>query len=67
MTEEIFGPLLPVLKFNDLGQVIKHIKGNEKPLTVYIFARNRRMIDRLAQQRVDRLNVFQCLLLKQFF
>ena len=46
MTEEIFGPLLPVLKYNDLSTVLKHIKGGEKPLTIYIFARNRRTIDR---------------------
>lgn len=46
MTEEIFGPLLPVLKYKDINSVIKHIKENEKPLTLYIFARNRRLIDR---------------------
>ena len=46
MTEEIFGPLLPVLKYKDINAVIKHIKENEKPLTLYIFARNRRLIDR---------------------
>ena len=46
MTEEIFGPLLPVLKYNDINTVIDHIKEGEKPLTLYIFARNRRLIDK---------------------
>lgn len=46
MKEEIFGPLLPVLKYRDIGTVLEHVKANEKPLTVYIFARNRRLIDR---------------------
>eukprot|EP00598_Pedospumella_elongata_P006884 CAMPEP_0184985614 /NCGR_PEP_ID=MMETSP1098-20130426/14206_1 /TAXON_ID=89044 /ORGANISM="Spumella elongata, Strain CCAP 955/1" /LENGTH=500 /DNA_ID=CAMNT_0027509707 /DNA_START=33 /DNA_END=1532 /DNA_ORIENTATION=- len=50
MTEEIFGPLLPVLKYKDINAVIKHIKENEKPLTLYIFARNRRLIDRLTNE-----------------
>lgn len=46
MQEEIFGPLLPVLKYKDVNTVIKHIKENEKPLTLYIFARNQRLINR---------------------
>jgi hypothetical protein len=46
MSEEIFGPLLPVHKFRDISTVIAHIKENEKPLTLYMFARNRRNIDR---------------------
>lgn len=46
MTEEIFGPLLPVLKYKDIGTVLDHVQGGEKPLTIYIFARNRRLIDR---------------------
>ena len=33
MTEEIFGPLLPVLSFTDLDQVIDHVNAGEKPLT----------------------------------
>lgn len=46
MTEEIFGPLLPVLKYSDINSVISHIKAGEKPLTLYIFSRNRRLIDK---------------------
>mmetsp|Transcript_9633 Transcript_9633/g.15908 ORF Transcript_9633/g.15908 Transcript_9633/m.15908 type:complete len:461 (+) Transcript_9633:54-1436(+) len=45
MTEEIFGPLLPVHKYSDLNTVLEHVKEGEKPLTIYIFARNRRNID----------------------
>lgn len=46
MKEEIFGPLLPVHKYKDIDTVIAHVKANEKPLTLYIFARNQRLIDR---------------------
>ena len=59
MTEEIFGPLLPVLKYKDINAVIKHIKENEKPLTLYIFARNRRLIDRYGfSSFLQRVSIF---------
>ena len=47
MTEEIFGPLLPVIKYKDIQEVITYVKKGEKPLTMYIFATNRKNIDQL--------------------
>lgn len=37
MREEIFGPVLPVFPFKDIGQVIKFINDRDKPLAVYYF------------------------------
>ena len=37
MQEEIFGPILPVLTFEDLGEVINFVNDNEKPLALYYF------------------------------
>jgi len=34
MTEEIFGPLLVVLKFSDIQHVIDYINANDKPLAI---------------------------------
>lgn len=45
--EEIFGPLLPIIEFSDLDQVITRINTREKPLALYIFERDRRAIERL--------------------
>jgi aldehyde dehydrogenase (NAD+) len=42
MKEEIFGPLLPVIGYNDLDAVVRHINSGEKPLAVYIFTTSRR-------------------------
>lgn len=42
MKDEIFGPLLPVLSFTDLDEVIAHINSGEKPLAVYIFSTSRK-------------------------
>ena len=36
MTEEVFGPILPVLTFKEFDDVINiHIKSKEKPLAIY--------------------------------
>jgi aldehyde dehydrogenase (NAD+) len=41
MQEEIFGPILPVLEYSDLDEVISFINGREKPLALYIFSSSR--------------------------
>ena len=37
MTEEIFGPILPVIGYNDLNKVIERLKEGGKPLCLYYF------------------------------
>ena len=37
MQDEIFGPVLPVMTFNDLDKVIADIKDRPKPLALYLF------------------------------
>ncbi len=39
MQEEIFGPLMPVLSFNDISQVIKFINSKDRPLALYYFGK----------------------------
>lgn len=41
MQEEIFGPILPVLRFTSIDEVIKTIKSKEKPLALYLFTNDR--------------------------
>lgn len=41
MKDEIFGPVLPVLGFEDIGKVIDFINKGEKPLSLYYFTENR--------------------------
>jgi len=38
MQDEIFGPVLPVLRFTDSDQVVDRIQVGEKPLAMYIFS-----------------------------
>lgn len=41
MREEIFGPILPVLAYDDLGDVIREINARPRPLALYLFTRSK--------------------------
>lgn len=41
MHEEIFGPILPVLEYNSLQEVIDTIRKHPKPLSLYIFTEDK--------------------------
>lgn len=41
MQEEIFGPIMPIIKYDDLGKVIEYINSHDKPLALYLFTRNK--------------------------
>ncbi len=43
MQEEIFGPLLPVITYSDINEVISEIKKRPKPLSCYIFGTDTRV------------------------
>lgn len=47
MREEIFGPVLPVVPYDDLDEAIRLINEKDKPLALYIFSRDQRVIDRV--------------------
>jgi len=49
MTEEIFGPLLPISTFKSLDEPIAVINSKEKPLALYIYSRNKANIERIMQ------------------
>ena len=40
MQEEIFGPLLPILTYDDREEVVRFIRRGEKPLALYVNSRN---------------------------
>ncbi len=64
MEDEIFGPLLPILTYSDLGTLLTKIKSLPKPLAGYMFSRNQQAIDRVLQSlsfgggAVNQTNVF---------
>ena len=42
MQEEIFGPLMPVLTYEDMEDAVGYIDSHERPLAAYIFTGDRR-------------------------
>jgi aldehyde dehydrogenase (NAD+) len=47
MSQEIFGPILPVLAFRNLDEAIALVRRGEKPLALYVFAEDRAVIERV--------------------
>lgn len=43
MEEEIFGPILPIITYSDIENVIVEIKKRSKPLALYMFTEDRRL------------------------
>ncbi|KAJ3570718.1 hypothetical protein NP233_g4209 [Leucocoprinus birnbaumii] len=40
MSEEIFGPILPVIPVKDVEEAIKFVNDNDHPLALYVFSKN---------------------------
>ena len=50
MTEEIFGPILPILSYESKADIDKIISNFEKPLSLYLFSQNKLFIDEVLQK-----------------
>lgn len=50
MTEEIFGPILPVITYTDLDEAIRFVNSRDKPLGLYVFSGDRKVADRIVEQ-----------------
>lgn len=50
MREEIFGPVLPILRVSNVDEAIQFINEREKPLTLYVFSKDQRVIDRFIHE-----------------
>jgi len=50
MQEEIFGPILPILKYDHLDDVIRFVSSKPKPLALYYFGANNIEINRINRE-----------------
>lgn len=50
MEEEIFGPILPILTYWDIGEIITRLVKMSTPLALYIFSKDRSLIERLIRE-----------------
>jgi coniferyl-aldehyde dehydrogenase len=47
MREEIFGPILPILPYDDIDQAVSIINAGERPLGLYVFGDNHPLLERI--------------------
>jgi len=47
MKEEIFGPIVPIIEYDDINKVIEYINNGEKPLAMYVFSKSSSTIKKL--------------------
>jgi len=50
MQEEIFGPILPLITYNELNEVITYINSNPTPLSLYLFTENNDVVKRILNE-----------------
>ena len=50
MQEEIFGPVLPILTYRNLEEVIRTVGERPKPLAMYIYAEDKKVIRQLTER-----------------
>lgn len=50
MTEEIFGPLLPIITLEKIEDSVEFIKARPKPLAIYAFTKNKHLRKRLISE-----------------
>lgn len=50
MQEEIFGPILPIVTYNNLDEIIEKIEKRPHPLALYIFSENKENIKKVTEK-----------------
>lgn len=50
MEDEIFGPILPVITYKNLDEIIPEIKKRPKPLSLYIFTKSKKTQEKILKQ-----------------
>ncbi len=50
MQEEIFGPILPIKAYDTLEEAIGHVNTGERPLALYVFAKDEREADEVLRR-----------------
>jgi coniferyl-aldehyde dehydrogenase len=53
MQDEIFGPILPVKAYDELGEAIDHVNAGERPLALYVFAKDAAVADDVLRRTIS--------------
>jgi len=49
MQEEIFGPVLPLLPYDDISEVVEALRDGDKPLALYLFSADEELVEHVLQ------------------
>ena len=52
MKEEIFGPILPIISYKEIGEVVDIIRQNRHPLALYLFTNNKN-VEKYILERIE--------------
>lgn len=50
MQEEIFGPVMPIIGYDNFDEVVNHINAGERPLAMYLFSNDSKLLKRLMNE-----------------
>lgn len=50
MQEEIFGPLLPIIPYDSVGEIAAQVDATGKPLAIYVFSKDESFVDDLLRR-----------------
>jgi acyl-CoA reductase-like NAD-dependent aldehyde dehydrogenase len=53
MREEIFGPILPIVAYRELGDAIAYVNARARPLALYVFDRDAGTVARVVDETVS--------------
>ena len=50
MQEEIFGPILPIITYDDFDEAVQIIQSKSKPLSLYLFSEDENSTQRVIEE-----------------
>ncbi|MCD8199716.1 MAG: aldehyde dehydrogenase [Coriobacteriaceae bacterium] len=50
MQEEIFGPVLPILTYQNIDEALDFVRRHDKPLALYLFTKDKELEDRVVEE-----------------
>ena len=53
MRDEIFGPLLPIVPYDDIDQAVSMVNAGERPLGIYVFGEDQELIENVLGETIS--------------
>lgn len=50
MGEEIFGPVMPILTFDSVDEIVETVNSHDRPLALYVFAQDKTVVRRITAE-----------------